>query len=68
MSIQDTTSATAETVKHILDGGLGVMLTSSPLWVQYLAETAQIVAMIGGATLVVLRVLIAIRELRHKKK
>jgi hypothetical protein len=50
------------------DVALGTTAATSPIWVQYIQTGATVVAAIGGATLVLIRVWIAIKDLRRNGK
>jgi hypothetical protein len=49
------------------DVALGTSAVSSPIWLQHLENGAAAVAALGGALLIVIRVWIAIRDLRSKE-
>jgi hypothetical protein len=53
-------------IKTALDTSIGTIGASSPLWIQHLQQGAAIVAAVGGAILVVIRLLIAWRDWRAK--
>lgn len=54
--------------KNAIDGAIGAVGVSSPVWLQYLQNGAGAVVAIGGAVLIVIRVMIAWRDWRNGKK
>ena len=49
------------------DVALGTTAATSPIWVEYIQTGSTVIAATGGAVLVLIRVWIAIRDLRNKK-
>jgi hypothetical protein len=54
-------------IRTSMDVAIGTSAVTSPLWIQYVQNGATVVAAIGGAVLILIRVWIAIRDLRNKK-
>lgn len=54
--------------KNAIDGTLGTLGVSSPIWLQYIETGSKTIVLIGGAMLVVIRVAIAIRDWRNGKQ
>ncbi len=65
MTMQSTVTAH---VSDAFDIAFGVGGVASPLWLQYLTEGAQVIAVIGGIILLTLRIAIAIRDLKRGHK
>jgi len=55
-----------QTVKHVIDGGLGSAGISVPLWWSMFEPVVQAFLLIGGAALLALRIMITYREWRNK--
>jgi outer membrane lipoprotein SlyB len=55
-------------IKTALDTSIGTIGATSPVWIQYLQQGAGIIAAVGGAALVIIRLLIAWRDWRNGKK
>lgn len=53
--------------ESMTDFGLGGAAVTVPLWLQYLEAWAQAFVMIGGAVLLVMRLVLAVRDLRRKE-
>jgi hypothetical protein len=54
--------------KNAIDGALGAAGISSPFWLTQLQTVAGAVVAVGGAVLIVIRVMIAWRDWRNGKK
>lgn len=52
--------------KLILDTAIASGAITMPLWMAYLTEAAQIATLFGGLVLLIIRIVIAWRELREK--
>lgn len=51
----------------VTDFGVGGMAVSVPLWLQQLELWAQAFVLIGGAVLLALRLVLAVRDLRRRR-
>ncbi len=55
-------------VRTAFDVSLGTSAATAPIWLEYVQNGTTVVVGVGGAILVVIRVWIAIRELRNSKQ
>lgn len=64
----NTHDESIETLKHLADYGLAAGAVTSPFWLQMLERGFGLFMLVGGALLLTLRIAIALREWREKKK
>lgn len=57
-----------DSAKASIDGTLGTVAVSSPIWLQWLENGLGLFMLVGGAALLVLRLAIAWREWRDGRK
>lgn len=58
----------AEPIKNTVDAAIGVGALSSPVWLQWIENGLGLFMLFGGAALLALRIYLAIREIRDKKR
>lgn len=54
-------------VRNTIDAALGTGAVTSPIWLQYIQDGLGLFMLIGGAVLLLLRLMIAWREWRNSK-
>lgn len=54
--------------REVIDAGTVAIAASTPVWVQHVEQMLQPFMVIGAATLVALRILVALKELLKKDK
>lgn len=67
MTVQSS-DTTAQVIKHGADGILGLGALSVPLWIENVTGWVAVLTAFLGLALVTVRVLIAIREYRYKRR
>jgi hypothetical protein len=55
-------------LSHKVDYAIGVAATTAPWWMPYFNDTVHVLLLVGGVLLVILRVGIAWKEWRAKKR
>lgn len=58
---------TEQTVKHTIDGAIGLGAITSPVWIQMMQTGAAILTVVGGLILLGLRIMIAWHEWKTRK-
>jgi hypothetical protein len=54
-------------MKNTIDGTLGTAGLSSPVWLDWLTASSALVVAVGGAILIILRIVLAWKELKSKE-
>jgi hypothetical protein len=65
--MNDQSQITAH-VSDALDIGFSAGAITLPLWLQYVMEAGQIIAVVGGITLLAIRIALALREWKRGGK